>query len=77
MAQRRIFDVFALCLAGLTLDILAMGGLAWLILDAHSYAVLSFLVLGLLSAGIVAATATAVRLWVRRQARLTGTEAAQ
>lgn len=77
VAQRRIFDVFALCLAGLTLDILAIGGLTWLILDAHSYAVLSFLVLGLLSAGIVAATATLVRLWVRRQARLTGTEAAQ
>ena len=74
VSRRRVFDVFALCLAGLTLDVLVIGGLAWLIMDAHSNAILSFLVLGLFSAIIVAATAAALRQLVRRHEQRLQTE---
>lgn len=57
--RKPLYDIFALSAAGLGVDVLAIAGLARLVLD-HGNEMFNFLFLGLLSAGLVAGTASLV-----------------
>ncbi|MEO8135820.1 MAG: DUF2157 domain-containing protein [Betaproteobacteria bacterium] len=61
LAQRRAFDIFALSAAALGLNVLLVAGLVRLLLDGHSGGVIgALLVIGLVAAGLLAATVSAV-----------------
>ena len=67
-SRQRYFDVFVLSVVVLAIDVLLIAGLCRFLFDSlHPDGVFSFLILGLLSAGIVAASAGMVREFVRAQ----------
>lgn len=69
-----LFDIFALSVAVLAFDVLLIAGAARFLLDTIHGEVGTFLMLGLFSAGVVAASASAVRTLSRRHDRPDNTD---
>jgi len=67
-ARGGLADIFALSITALGFDTLLICGLGrWLLEDQHGDSARTFLLLGLFSAGLVAATATVVRKFSRQE----------